>query len=864
MKIRKPWLVGLLLLFLSVLTGYFYAYGYFVWNVALYVSMIVLIFLEGGVAFSLPTIVKGGSKKAIVLSALLGGFLSAGGAALISVIVNVVIYHQGGAKETMAVTAAYEFLFWLVFILRLARSTGAKFFWKPFVGIIMCILLLLGTLHPVAELWLYDTGLKKCAAPTGYGTYTKKVSALVNNADLYVSPDGSDDADGSLLHPLATVEKARDLVRDMDKTNKNGITVAIKAGVYTVNSLVFTSSDSGTENCPVTYCSYGDGEVVLSGSRSLPVSSFSAVTDEEMLSRLKKDARDKVVCISLSDLGITAEKYGKLYAIGSYNTAEKYTGDWVGKDLPCELFVNGNRQVLARYPNGKEYLRTGKVVLEGDGKESADATVKPAYKTAVDPRSDIYKMDKGLSERIASWKTLDDVWMFGYWRWDWADASTPIGTVDHENLTISPKFVSFYGAMEGAPYYFYNVFEELDTPGEWYLDRTSGILYLYAPDDLSESSIELTLSTENVISAEVNYVTFDGLTVQGTRSDAINIVGDNNTVKNCLIKNVAGNALLMTGYNALALGNEVTRTGKGGILLEGGEELTLTPGNCRAENNLIHDWSELYETYQPAISVAGVGNYCTRNEMYNSPHEAITFYGNDHLIEGNVIHNVNLLTDDGGAIYSQRHWNWYGNVIRYNIIYDLGSEGHKPVGIYMDGHLSGEVIYGNLIVNVPGIGIQLAGGRDLIVKNNIVINTTQRSIDYGPGGFDDSSEAGGPLWEYLHESPWQTELWQQTYPAMQRFSEDFNDTDDPDFLPNPAYSEIKGNLIVSAGYKLGSISEQAYRYSDISGNAVYRMIALKKLFVDPDHGDYTLRDDSPVYKKIPDFEQIPFNKIGRY
>ena len=117
---------------------------------------------------------------------------------------------------------------------------------------------------------------------------------------------------------------------------------------------------------------------------------------------------------------------------------------------------------------------------------------------------------------------------------------------------------------------------------------------------------------------------------------------------------------------------------------------------------------------------------------------------------------------------------------------------------------------------------------------------------------------------HLHESEWKTELYQTTYPAMQRFSEDFSNPDDPDFLPNPAYSTVKGNVVVSAGNKLGSISDQAYKYSDISGNAVYRMVALKKLFVDPDRGDYTLREDAPVFKKIPDFEQIPFDKIGRY
>lgn len=66
------------------------------------------------------------------------------------------------------------------------------------------------------------------------------------------------------------------------------------------------------------------------------------------------------------------------------------------------------------------------------------------------------------------------------------------------------------------------------------------------------------------------YLTFDGLTFKGTRGDAVSITGNGNTVKNCLIKNVAENALRMTGYDNLVTGSEITRIGKGGVILDGG------------------------------------------------------------------------------------------------------------------------------------------------------------------------------------------------------------------------------------------------------------------------------------------------------
>ncbi|MBQ6067855.1 MAG: right-handed parallel beta-helix repeat-containing protein [Clostridia bacterium] len=865
MKNKKQiWFFAFLLLIAAAVTAYFYGVYYLDWNVPLYGICMAAIFSEGAAAFALLAKAKEKPKKRALLSALLGGAVAAGGTLFVSLIVNVLIFHQGGARQATAATAVFGFVFALFCVLRLKKLTDAIFLWKPLLAVVLCVCVLCGALLPAAEPLLYETGVLTCAVPTGTGFYTQPEAALVEDADLYVSPDGSDGNDGSFAHPLATIEKARDLVRAMDKTGKNGVTVAVKAGDYRVDTLLFSAEDGGTESCPVVYRAYGDGEVTLNGGVRLPAQAFQAVSDETMLSRLTDDAQKKVVCVPLAEFGITAAQYGAINAFGFCTTAEKYDGGLTGEGN-CELFINDRRQTVARYPNGNEYLRTGEVVKEGLGKESADCVVKPEYFETRNPEPDVYRMDSALSKRIAAWKTTKDVWMYGYWRWDWADASTPLGVVDHANRTISPAFVSYYGAIKGAPYYFFNVFEELDAPGEWYLDRDNGVLYLYPPEDFSEDAdVELSLSTDNIIRAETDRLTFDGFTVKGTRGDAVCITGSGNTVKNCLIKNVAGNAITMTGNDNLAFGNEITRTGRGGVVLSGGDRETLTPGNNRAENNLVHDWSEIYEAYQPAFTLEGVGNICVHNEMYNSPHEAITYAGNNHVIEYNLIHDVNLKTDDGGAIYANAHWDWCGNLIRYNLIYDLGANGHKPKAIYTDGHLSGETIYGNLIVNVPGVGMHLNGGRWLEVHNNIIINSPDRSIWYDRGGIDDSSEENGRLWTALYASPWQTELWQRTYPYLQRYSDDFSNQDDPDFLPNPSYSSVTGNLIVSAGGKIGEITEPAARFSDISGNAVYRMGAMKRLFVDPANGDYTLRDDAPVYDEIPGFEQLPLQEIGRH
>ena len=832
----------------AVAASAIYYYSFITWIPLLYGLSVALYALAAGLLTA-----RFAEKKPVLKGVLAAGVFAAVFSGLTFLINNILLNNGSMPKVSGAIIAGLTLVFFIVYYLVLSHKKQKS---KPLAAaaFVLSIVVTLCAMVQAQLPYYYRHFQQRVASPVVGTSVVPAQRSLLDAADLYVAPEGSDENDGSFEHPLATVEKARDLVRAMDKTGKPGITVALKAGEYRVSSLAFTAEDSGTESCPISYCAYGDGEVILNGGVTLPRESFASVTEEAVLSRLSPDAQKNVLCIDLFSLGVTREQYGELYAFGSYTMADKYDGDWTG-DIYCELFIDDHRQTIARYPNGTEYLYTGEVVSEGQGRDSYMSTWATEGGVLRNPEPDVYKMEKALSDRIASWKTLEGVWMFGYFSNDWADAATPVGEIDHEKLTISPAFAAMFGTKKGRPYYFYNVLEELDAPGEWYLDRENGLLYFYPPEGFTENSaVELSLSTDCVIKAEADYVTFDGLTVKGTRGDAVRITGSGNAVKNCLIKNVAGNALIVTGYDNLILDNEITRTGKGGVIMDGGDRETLKHANNRAENNLVHDWSEIYETYQPAFTLNGVGNICTHNDMYNSPHEAVTYSGNDHLIEYNLIHNVNLKTDDGGAIYSGRRWDWYGTVIRYNLIYDLGADGHKPVGIYMDDAIGGQTVYGNIIINAPNYGLQLGGGPDLIVHDNIVIDSLEpisfdaRALS-GLSGNEESSfyqeyKEGGRIWQLLFESPWQSEVWQAAYPQYQHYSCDFSDPDNKDFVLNPSYGEVKHNLLISAQGNIGGIAKEAYKYSDISDNACFKLSALKKLFVDPGHGDYTLRDDA--------------------
>ena len=125
----------------------------------------------------------------------------------------------------------------------------------------------------------------------------------------------------------------------------------------------------------------------------------------------------------------------------------------------------------------------------------------------------------------------------------------------------------------------------------------------------------------------------------------------------------------------------------------------------------------------------------------------------------------------------------------------------------------------------------------------------------GLSGLEDNDfyqefKEGGRIWQLLYDSPWQSEIWQAAYPQYQHYSTDFSDPENPDFPLNPTRGEVTHNLLLSREGWIGDIAKEVYRYSTVEDNACFKLSAMKKLFVDPDNGDYTVRDDAPIDFRI--------------
>ena len=744
--------------------------------------------------------------KTAVCTVIFTGVLLIG----VSAIINNWIGRAGMARQAAAVAMPLAVAQIVLLYIMLLRGPDKRFSRRA-VGLLAAglgVILLITAALQVGVPW-YMKELYKAPVPPALseGRFTPR-SPWGDMADFTVSPDG------------LSMEDVRDAIRE-ERANGNlaqHFSVEIMPGEYNIRQVLFDERDYKT-----SYSTREGNEAVLNGGMRLEPEDFTPWEKNE-----------NIQVIDLGKLGLTAGDWGRMYSFGAYHTGAKYDGG--AGPLPCELFFNGRRCVTARYPNGGEWLRTGKVLDNGDAIEYYDGgrLVRDfeRWESLRNPRGGTFSMDKATAARAASWASIDDVWIFGCFKWDWADMSTPVQAINNEAGTLTTEHASCYGYDQNKTYYFYNVLEELDEPGEWYLDRGTGLLYLWPPEgDFDTARIDISLSTETLIAGEgLEEVVFSGLTLQGTRGDGISLRGDNLTVEHCVVRNVAGSGISLNGYNNTVSDCEVYRVGRSGISIGGGDAATLTPGNSRAVNNLVHDWPEVVMTYQGGVNVHGTGNLAAHNEIYNSPHSAMFIGGNNNVIEYNLIHDVCLITHDAGAIYGGRSWyNSWGTIVRNNVIYNLGSGEYSPDGIYLDDGLAGVTVENNLLVNVPGSAIAISG-RDLQVHGNIVVNAG-RPVSYDQrtrdGALSDDPDyiwhhhwgKGGVGWDDLLGSPWQTDIWKAAYPKLAAYSIDFADIEDASFAANPAGSLVAGNVF--AGPNKPGYANSVLRFSTVENNTHY-------------------------------------------
>lgn len=561
------------------------------------------------------------------------------------------------------------------------------------------------------------------------------------SADFYVSSAANAEGDGSQEKPFASLEEARDAIRRLKSEGsfpENGVVVKLAEGTYRLDhSLELDESDSGIgENAPVTYQGSGPGVTVLSGGIVLEAGDFKPVTEEAILQKIPEAARSKVLQAELRVSG--AGHYGDVPLSGHGMEFLENTTDYRSGLPAVEVFFDGRTLPVARWPN-EGYVQIQEVVEIGSiprlwqedmiGKKTSflgeSGYVEP--KDRENPAKGFaFKIDE---DRVARWRTAKDAMLFGYWYHNWSDQTVQLAGVD-ENGVLRSVQPSAYGIREGQRLYVYNLLEELDAPGEWYLDREAGILYLLPPDEgLKGGRLEISLLAEPFVRMHnASHVILRDIGFSTSRAQGMQIHGGkNNLVTKCTFRQLAANAVTIRGGSLHAVVEcVIDATGAGGIILSGGDRKNLVGVGHRAENNTITNFSRLVKTYSPAIDITGVGNAAIANRISDGPHVGIRFAGNNHLIEGNDISRVCLEADDMSAIYAGRDVTARGTIIRDNYIHDLpppiGFE--KPIGchgVYLDDQFCGTRVEGNVFRNIGGLNVVINGGRDNTVVNNVFI-----------------------------------------------------------------------------------------------------------------------------------------------
>jgi len=649
---------------------------------------------------------------------------------------------------------------------------------------------------------------------------------------LHVATNGNDGWSGELAAPnedgtdgpFASLARARDEIRRYKAAAglpEGGVDVTVQRGLYLLGgALELGTGDSGAADAPVVYRASAGHEVRLAGGR--PVRGFAPVSDPAVLARLDASARGQVQQADLRGQGVV--DYGQ--AIGG----------------GLELFFRDQPMPLARWPNAG-FLKIAEVL----GQTPVDVR---GTKGCAEGRFAVE------SDRLRRWAAESDLWVHGYWFWDWSDQRQRVKSLDIEKgiFELEPPAHS-YGYRRGQWFYAYNVLSEIDQPGEWQLDRQTGLLYFWPPAPIEEGQAVVSVLPALLSLKEVSHAAFEGFVFEAARETAITIAGGvSNRLVGCTIRNVGGAAINVSGGVGHGIrACDISQCGAGGLSLSGGDRRTLAHAGHFADNNHIRHYGRWRPMYSAGIGLHGVGNRATHNLIHHAPHQAISFGGNDHLMELNEIHDVCFESNDAGAIYAGRDWTMRGTGIRHNYLHDItGFEGKGCVGVYLDDMFCGTEIVGNIFYRVTSAAF-IGGGRDCRVENNVF-------VDCSPALHVDARAMG---WAKYHADEWVKEGRERgTLSGIAYTKPPYCDRYPtlPPILDEDPWAP-RGNRVarnICVGGRWDHVEPKARPLVAFEDN----LLDADPLFVNRAKGDFQLKPDSPAWKL--GFQRIPTETIGLY
>lgn len=547
--------------------------------------------------------------------------------------------------------------------------------------------------------------------------------STIQALDLVVSPDGRDTNPGTSARPFRTLRRAQQAVRDHKARGglTNPVNVALRGGTYALDApLVFTPADSGTAECPVTYHSWPGETAVISGGRRI-----------REFTRVGRFWETTLVDVKAGKRGFN------------------------------QLYVNGHRRSRARTPNDGAYFRVHSALSGKDAKSG-------------------FRYKRG---DVNQWPDLDDALFVVYASW--------YNTQHHvESLDAAARVVRFTN-KPGRPfswyeknlrYYVENIAEALDAPGEWHLNRQTGVLR-YCPlpgEEIATAQIVAPVVSQTLVHFRgepglglyVEHVHLKGLQIRHTDAhlpkdlyDArqaatvqnAGILADGArycSIDSCEVSNMGEHGIWFRDdcHHNVARRCHVHDLGGGGIYVGekwrwgGGcpgwpgykklEDIPHTTEHNIVDNCFVHDGCYLFTG---SIGVwIGQASHTTvsQNEICDMSYSGISLGWDwsghpstchDNLIEYNHIHHLgHRRMNDMAGIYTLGLSP--GTVLRNNLIHDVTAY-QSPVGyclgsgIYLDQSSGDMLIENNVCYNIDNAGFFLHYGTNNRLTNNVFAAT---------------------------------------------------------------------------------------------------------------------------------------------